>query len=289
VPKILAAQQPEGYWAKPGPGYSPKYRSTVWQILFLSLLGADAADSRVKAGGQYLFEHSLSKPGWFSYNGAPGTFIHCLAGNLEGALIDLGWRDDPRLQCAVEKHAAFVTGTGIAGIQAKDTAERYYSYTPGPLFRCGPNGGQPCAWGAVKALSAFSKVPAPGRSQALLRVIDMGVDFLLSRDPAAADYPCRVGDKPSSDWFKFGFPLGYTSDVLQNLEVLAALGRAADPRLGKALELVLSKQDSQGRWKMQYSLNGKTWAVIEKKGLPSKWITLRALRVLKAAYPEPKR
>ena len=35
VPAILDAQYPDGYWVKPGPGYSPKYRSTLWQVLFL--------------------------------------------------------------------------------------------------------------------------------------------------------------------------------------------------------------------------------------------------------------
>lgn len=48
-----------------------------------------------------------------------------------------------------------------------------------------------------------------------------------------------------------------------------------------ALDLVLSKQDKQGRWKLGYTYNGKTWAAVEEKGKPSKWVTLRALRVLK--------
>jgi hypothetical protein len=52
------------------------------------------------------------------------------------------------------------------------------------------------------------------------------------------------------------------------------------------LELVESKQDAEGRWKLEYSYNGKTWVDIERKGQPSKWVTLRALRVLKAAYSE---
>jgi hypothetical protein len=41
IASILAAQNPEGWWAKPGPGYSPKYTSTVWQLIFLDQLGAD--------------------------------------------------------------------------------------------------------------------------------------------------------------------------------------------------------------------------------------------------------
>lgn len=63
--------------------------------------------------------------------------------------------------------------------------------------------------------------------------------------------------------------------------MLADLGYGGDPRLRNALQLILSKQDTQGRWKLENTLNGKMWIDIEKRGEPSKWITLRALRVLK--------
>ncbi|MGB6422931.1 MAG: hypothetical protein WBF05_13940, partial [Anaerolineales bacterium] len=69
----------------------------------------------------------------------------------------------------------------------------------------------------------------------------------------------------------------------QNLEALTLLGYGQDARLQPALELLLSKQDNLGRWKMEYTYNGKTWVDIEQKGVPSKWVTLRALRVLKRA------
>ena len=73
------------------------------------------------------------------------------------------------------------------------------------------------------------------------------------------------------------------TDVLQNLEALTLLGYGQDTRLQSALELLLSKQDNLRRWKMEYTYNGKTWVDIEQKGEPSKWVTLRALRVLKHA------
>ena len=57
VPAILAAQAPEGYWAKPGTGYSPKYRATSWQIIFLAELGADPADERVRRGCDISLAH----------------------------------------------------------------------------------------------------------------------------------------------------------------------------------------------------------------------------------------
>jgi hypothetical protein len=288
VPVILAAQEPDGYWDKPGAGYGPKYRGTQWAVVFMAQLGADGADSRVRAGCEYVLSHAIAGNGSLSMNGTPSGFIHCMAGNLGAALVELGWLGDQRLQTAMEWQAQTITGEGVADTRSRDTNNRYYkSGTSGPLFACSVNVGLPCAWGSVKAMLALSKVPSSLCTQGVQAAIQQGVAFLLSHDPAVADYPFGMGNRPSSGWFKFGYPIGYITDVLQNLEVLAALGQAQNPRLANALELVISKQDNQGRWLLEYSYNGKTWVDIEKKRQPSKWITLRALRVLQAAYPEP--
>jgi hypothetical protein len=283
VPDILAAQEPDGHWLKSGPGYSPKYRSTVWQVIFLAQLGADGNDPRVRKGCDYVLAHTIAGHGSFAFNGIPSGFIHCLSGNLRAPSIDLGWLDDQRLQSALEWEARTITGDGVADNKSQNTAERYYAYTPGPLFRCGPNAGLPCAWGAVKAMLALSKVPPLSRTDRISEAIKQGLKFLLSHDVATADYPFGFGNKPSSSWFKFGYPIGYVADILQNLEVLTALEQAGNPQIVPALELLESKQDFQGRWRMEYSLNGKMWADVEKKGQSSKWITLRVLRVLKSA------
>jgi hypothetical protein len=273
VPAILAAQLPEGYWAKAGAGYSPKYRGTVWQIIILAELGADPADERVQRGCEYLLSHSLAINGAFSgYQGlAPGGAVHCLNGNLSWALISLGRLDDPRVQAALKWQAHAITGEG--------DVQYYNSGTAGPGFACGINLGLPCGWGAVKALRALEAVPLDRRTPAIGRAIDVGVEFLLSRDPAVADYPYT--GRVSSSWFKLGFPLSYWSDVLETTFVLVEAGYGRDPRLANAIQLILSKQDAQGRWKLGNSLNGKMWVDIEKRGQPSKWVTLRALRVLK--------
>jgi len=69
--------------------------------------------------------------------------------------------------------------------------------------------------------------------------------------------------------------------LLQVLEALTALGLKGDKRLKNAVDLVLAKRDKDMRWPMEYTYNGKTWTTIEEKGKPSKWVTLRALRMLR--------
>lgn len=283
VPVILQNQDAEGFWVEPGPGYYPKYRGSVWQIIFLAQLGAGGSDPRVKSGCDYLLEHSPSRFGGFSAGGNPSGQIHCLEGNLAAAMIDLGWLGDERLDAALDWLARSITGEGIAPAEERQADVRYYrSGNSAPGFACSANDHLPCAWGAVKAMLALSKVPETARTPAMKAAIETGMDFLLGTDPAAAEYPMGYSKKPNLSWFRFGYPIGYVTDVLQNLEVLTALGYAKDPRLANAVDLLRSKSDNQGRWKMEYTYNGKTWVDIEEKGQPSKWVTLRALRVLKS-------
>lgn len=279
VPAILAAQESDGYWIRPGGGYSPKYRGTVWQIILLAELGADPADERVRRGCEYLLAHQLAAMGAFSVYRPPrpSGVLHCLNGNLLVALCNLGYGNDPRVQTALAWQIQAITGEG--------DVQFYKSGTSGPGFACAVNLGLPCGWGANKALKALSAVPPAQRTPGMQRAIDTGVEFLFSRDPAEADYPFT--ERVSSTWFKFGFPLSYWSDVLETTAVLAALGYGRDPRLANAIQFILDKQDAQGRWKLHNGLNGKMWIDIEKRGKPSKWVTLRALRVLQQCISQP--
>ncbi|MFC1920540.1 nitrogen fixation protein NifH [Chloroflexota bacterium] len=287
VPVILAAQQPEGYWDKPGSTEGPKYRGTEWSIIFMAQLGADGADSRVHTGCEILLSQCIAGNGGLSWNGTPSGFEQCMAGSMGEALIDFGWLNDQRLQTAMEWLAQTITGEGVADASNRNTNKRYFkSGNSAPGFVCSNNVHLPCAWGAIKAIIALNKVPPERRTRNMQAAIKQGVDFLLSHDPAVADYPFGRGNKPNSSWFRFGYPIGFITDVLQNLEALAALGQAGNPELANALDLVINKQDQQGRWLLEHTYNGKMWVDIEKKGQPSKWITLRALRVLKEAYPE---
>ncbi|TKJ29088.1 MAG: nitrogen fixation protein NifH, partial [Chloroflexi bacterium B3_Chlor] len=282
VPTILENQESDGYWVEPGPGYRPKYRSIVWSVSMLAQLGADGSDPGIQKACEYLLEHAIDRNGAFSASATQGGAILCLMGNLSAALLDLGWLGDERLHGALEWLARAVTGEGIAATEEKDAPLRYLkSGTCGPGFCCSANDKKPCAWGAVKVMLAFSKLPDSARNPLITKAIETGLEFLLSRDPAVADYPMGYSTKPSRSWFRFGFPIFYVTDVLQNLEVLTSFGYGSDPRLAAAMDLVLGKQDEQGRWKMEYTYNGKTWVDVEEKGKPSKWVTLRALRVLK--------
>lgn len=282
IATILGEKNEAGYWVEPGPGYNPKYRSTVWSLILLAQMGACVGeDERIGHACAYLMDHALTAGGHFTTSGAPSGTVDCLQGNLCWALVELGY-DDPRLASAYEWMARSVTGEGVAPMEDRPAAVRYYAGKCGPGFACGANNKLPCAWGAVKVMLAFSKWPVDRRTPLIKRAIEQGIHFLFSVDPAKADYPSGWSDKPSQSWHKFGFPVFYVTDVLQTIECLVALGYGKDPRLANALAFIQQKQNAQGQWPLEYDYTGKTWVDFGPKKAPNKWVTLRALRVLKA-------
>jgi hypothetical protein len=283
IAAILAAQAPDGYWEKPGAGYATKYRGTVWQLIFLDQLGAEPDHPQVQLACDYVIAHSAAATGGFGASGRigdalppPSAVIHCLNGNLLRALLGFGRLDDAVVAKAIDWEARAITGEGV---------ERWYaSGTAGPLFACTANERLPCAWGAIKALLALARIPPDRRGARVTRAVEAGCAFLLSRRPEVADYPAGWGNpKPNGSWFRLGFPSAYVTDVLQNLEVLCELGHGRDPRISPAIDWLLAKQDADGRWRNEYAYHGKTWVDFERQGQPSKWVTLRACRVLQAA------
>lgn len=281
--QILDQIQEPGFWARPGPGYNPKYRSTVWSVILLAQLGAALQeDERIELACAYLIDQALAEGGQFTASGAPSGTADCLQGNLCWAFLELEYAD-PRLEKAFEWMARTVTGEGLAPNSDRDAPMRFYASQCGPTFACGSNNKLPCAWGGVKVMLAFSKLPADQRTPLIDRAIEHGVDFLFSVDPAEATYPSGWTDKPSGNWWKFGFPVFYVTDLLQNVEALIALGYTSDPRLAKALEVIQEKQDDLGRWSLDYNYTGKTWVDFGEKKQANKWVTLRAMRVLKMA------
>ncbi len=283
IARILEQMHPQGYWSVPGPGYNPKYFSTVWSMILLGQLGASVyADERISRACGYILEEGLTEYGQFTGSGAPSGTFDCLQGNLCWALVALGC-EDPRLERAYDWMARSVTGEGVAPQGERAAPLRYYASKCGPNFACGANDKKPCAWGATKVMLAFSIWPRERRTAQVERAIQQGVDFFFSVDPSTAGYPTGYAAKPSGNWWKFGFPVFYVTDILQIAEALVGLGYGSDSRLANSLQLIRDKQDDQGRWALEYDYTGKTWVDFGLKKQPNKWVTLRALKVLKEA------
>ena len=298
VAKIFAKQDPEGFWESPHRPYQPKYKATYWQAMLLSLLGLDRSDDRVRRVCEFIFGFQLEEGG-FSELGEAGAreeylwaverarkrgktppeeepfaadLIHqmelsCLTGNVVAALLRLGYRKDRRVWKAIER---------LLEVQNADGSWLC------PYWRAHIRDTHGCFMGAITPLEAFSEVQEEGRPRGMREAIERGAEFLLMHRLYKADHhDFRV---IKLDWLKFGFPWFYRYDVLRGLLVLTKLGYTRDERMSDALDLILNKQNQEGKWILESTPAGRMHSSIETKGKPSKWVTLNALRVLKRVY-----
>jgi hypothetical protein len=138
-----------------------------------------------------------------------------------------------------------------------------------------------CHMGVDKALKALAAIPVDKRSESVKDTIERGAEYMLIHHIHKRSHNLTRVSKPS--WLQFGFILMYQRDVLEVLGILTKIGYR-DERIQEAVDLVISKQDDHGRWRLERTFNGRFQTNIEQKGKPSKWITLNALKALKNFY-----
>jgi len=280
VPKILARQKEGGYWEETEKFYTAKYKGTVWQILILAELGAEGKDSRIKKACEFLMENSQDREShgfsiWTSAKTGGGRstgVIPCLTGNLVCSLIKLGYLKDERVQNSINWITAYQRfDDGIQDIPKDWPYKRWVACW----------GKHSCHMGVVKALKALAEIPVNQRNKEVKNTIEEGVEYLLKHHIYKRSHDLSRVSKPG--WLRLGFPLMYQDDILEILGILTHLGYH-DERMQEAIDVLISKQDGEGKWKLENTFNGRFQTNIEQKGKPSKWITLNALKVLKNVY-----
>jgi hypothetical protein len=131
----------------------------------------------------------------------------------------------------------------------------------------------------ICVLEALLEYELAGRSsvevtEARLR----GQEYLLQRRLFRRQ---TTGEVIDPAWTHFSFPTWWHYDVLRGLDYLRRAGATPDERMAEAIELVKSKRDDDGRWPLENQHPGKMPIEMDEgEGRPSRWNTLRALRVL---------
>jgi hypothetical protein len=280
VPIILSKQKRGGYWEEEEHFYiRNKYKGTVWQFIILAELGADWKDERVIDSCEYILDISQDRQsGGFSYRGTRTNggqhsgVLPCLTGNMIWSLIVFGYLGDER----VKKGLRWVTDY----LRFDDGIEKAPEVWPYDRFdQCW--GKHTCHLAVVKPLKALAEIPPSKRTKDIERTIAQGAEYLLKHRLFKRSHDLNRVAKPK--WTKFGFPLMWDTDALEMLGILGKLGYR-DTRMREAIDLVLSKRDEDGRWLLEQTFNGRFQVNIERKGKPSKWITLNALKALRKFF-----
>ena len=114
---------------------------------------------------------------------------------------------------------------------------------------------------------------------------ERGQEYLLSRHlfkRLSTPEPIEHDRKGGPVWTQFSYPAGWRYDILRGLDYSRNAGVAPDPRMAEAIQILASKRDADGRWPLGIMHPDE---VIAEPGItegsPSRWNTLRAMRVLK--------
>jgi len=136
----------------------------------------------------------------------------------------------------------------------------------------------------LEALLAYER--AVGVRQEVVEARLRGQEYLLERRLLRRRSTGEVIErdrKGGSAWTRFAFPTWWHYDVLRGLDYLSSAGVAYDERMAEAIELVASKRHGDGWWRLETSYPGVMLVEIDQgEGRPSRWNTLRAMRVLSA-------
>jgi hypothetical protein len=127
---------------------------------------------------------------------------------------------------------------------------------------------------------------ATGRSAEVTAARERGQEYLLERRLLRR---LSTGELIDPAFTRFSFPTGWHYDALRGLDHLREAGVTPDARVAEAVDLVRSKRDTDGRWSLENPhqsemVNARTrdldFGLDEREGEPSRWNTLRAMRVL---------
>ena len=258
--ELLARQAADGFW---GAGTSNSEWVTLQALLLLRDMGLDPVSEQA----QRMVERVCDTVTW------------------QGVLPqDAAWHGKPLFEGEVEPcingrvvMAGAYFGQDVQGIVARLLGEQM------------ADGGWNCEQERGSTRGSFHTTicvleglleyeRATGASAAVTAACKHGQAYLLERRLFRRR---STGDVIDPAWTRFSFPTGYHYDVLRGLDYLRSAGVRPDARMAEAIELVVSRRDAAGRWPLENMHADQLDAEPgTEEGQPSRWNTLRALRVL---------
>lgn len=268
--RLLARQDPEGTWGRrvrtragglssDGGLYSPKWISTTYTMLLLRDFGLPATNRQARTACPLLLDQGLQRDGGINY-GWRGRSETCITGMVLSILSYFEY-DDDRLDTLAEHLLQQQMPDGGWNCQRDHGATHASVHT---------------TISVLESLRLYERHRR--RKVGAVRAAQVrGREFLLVHRLFRSH---RTGRIIKPIFVRFSFPPRWHYDILRALDYFQAVNAPRDVRLTEAIEIVRNKQRDDGRWPLENRYRGKAYFQLERLGAPSRWNTLRALRVL---------
>jgi len=257
--RLLALQDPAGTWAKAL--YSPKWTSTTYTLLLIRHLGLPPENPQARRGCELLLNTGFYRDGGINLFKSFKHSETCVTGMVLALLGYFRLRDD-RVHRIVEH---------LLGQQMADggwNCERPKGATHGSFHT------------TISVLEGLNEYTLchPTQAAALSDAVARAHEFLLIHRLYRSH---RTGEVIDERWILLSYPPRWHYDILRALDYFSSAGAERDPRLQESIDLLISRRRPDGRWPVQHKHRALEYFCMEKTGSPSRWNTLRALRVLR--------
>ena len=266
--RLLAGQDPKGTWAgglsSEGGLYSPKWISTTYTMLLLRDFGLPATHRQARKACALLLDGGLQPDGGINYGISArwsGTSETCISGMVLSLLSYFKF-DDDRLDTILDHLLAQQMSDGGWNCERPHGATHSSFHT---------------TISVLEGLRLY-EVHRRRKVRAVRAAQRRGREFLLVHRLFRSHH---TGDIIKPIFLRLSFPPRWHFDILRALDYFQAVNAPRDKRLAEAIEILRNKQRKDGRWTLENRYKGKTYFELERLGAPSRWNTLRSLRVLK--------
>jgi hypothetical protein len=255
---LLAAQNPDGSWGGNGPDWVTwhgSWRDTLYTAWLLADFGIDPADLRVRGAIETLRDGFVWGEEFGNNPYFAGETEECTNGMILRAAGPFGEVDT----ALVERVLSTQLEDGGWNCDAPESTRASFHSTITVLE-------------GLLAAEQAGRAPA-GTAEARHR----GEEYLLDRSMFRA---LRTGEELDPAWSLFAYPFSWHYDILRGLEHLRTAGVAPDDRISDAVARVESRRSADGTWPRDAVAGERVHYRMEEVGAPSRWNTLRALRVI---------
>jgi len=257
--RLLKLQEPSGGW---GAGiYSPKWTSTTYTMLLLRDLGLPSKHPQALKACTLLLNKGFYEDGGINFGSYHKHSETCITGMVLSIVSYFQIRDD-RVHNLVDH---------LLEQQMKDGGWNCQSY------RGATHSSFHTTILALEGLREYER-SYPRKATEVQKAQQKAREFLLVHRLFKSH---RTGKIVNPAMTRFSFPPRWHYDVIRVLDYFQEVDAEKDKRLEDAIQIVRKRQKKDGRWLLQNRYPGRTFFEMEKVGEPSRWNTLRALRVLK--------